>query len=258
MKSLPQHSNNWDKLTPPLRPTPAVAEQMSKLSLPGPTLLFGVTPELHAVYSDLLAIDSNPDMIQHVWPGDTLSKSAQISDWNSMQFDKNSFSCIVGDGAITMLDSIDNIISIQARAYDWLKPGGTFVHRLFECPEHEITAEHLIGILSSPATINWNAFKLLMMYYQAQNNCGRNILSSLLKLFNKMVPNREAVALATGWSLDAINTVDFYAGIDTITFKPTRSGWIDMVPPGAINLKFYKTSGYDLAEYCPIMVWEKS
>lgn len=257
MTALPKHSNNWNKITPPLRPTPAVAAAFRALSKPGKTLMFGVTPELHAVFPDLLAVDGNPEMIRSVWPGDTLLKKAQVGEWMDMGFAPRSFANVIGDGAITMLSSQDNIRKIQNEAYKWLEPGGIFIHRLFETPSETISKDSLIEILNNPATINWNAFKVLMMFHQAQTNNYVNYLPGVLDLFNEIAPDRDAVCTATGWDRSIVDTIDLYQGIGTITYKPNRAQWIDMIPEDAVNINFHIVPGYDLCEMCPIMTWEK-
>jgi len=257
MSALPKHSNNWNKLTPPLRPTPAVAAMMQQLSKQGRALMFGVTPELHKVFPDLLAIDANPEMIKQVWPGDTLLRTALVGECMSMRFPPESFANVIGDGAITMLSSPDNIREIQNKAYEWLEPGGMFIHRLFECPDEQITLDRLIDILKNPATMNWNAFKMLMMFHRAQNNNSIIQLNSVLDLFNEIAPDRDAVCTATGWDRAVVDTIDLYQGIGTITYKPNRAQWIEMIPEDAVNIHFHTVPGYDLYEMCPIMTWEK-
>jgi hypothetical protein len=257
MTALPKHSSSWNKLTPPLRPTDYVANSFRSLSKPGKTLMFGVTPELHAVFSDLLAVDSNPEMIRTVWPGDTLLRTARVGEWSSLSFRPNTFASVIGDGALTMLASLSNIRNVQAKAYDWLEPGGTFVQRLFERPSTAVTIDQLKTILSQPATMNWNAFKLLMMMYQAELNAGINSLPGVLDLFNKLAPDRDAVCAVTGWERATVDTIDLYQGITSVTYKPNRAEWISAVPDNAVNISFHLLPGYDLYEICPMMVWEK-
>ena len=257
MNALPKHSSSWNKITPPLRPTEAVVWRMRDLSTDGPALLFGVTPEFCLAFDDITAVDNNADMIARVWPGDTDNKRAILGEWASTDWPENRFATIVGDGAMTLLDSLSAISSIQRRAFSWLQPGGTFVHRVFECPDEPITIEELADQLSKSAIMNWNAFKLRMMYYQAQNDGGINSLSQVLDLFNSIAPDRDAVCDATGWNRDLVDTIDLYQGINTVACKPTRAQWMSTIPDGAVNLQFYHVDGYDLAGTCPIMVWEK-
>lgn len=257
MNALPKHSNSWNKLTPPLRPTEAVVWRMRDLSREGPALLFGVTPEFCLAFDELTAVDSNAEMIAKVWPGDTENKKAILGEWADMDWPEHRFASVVGDGAITLLDSLSAISTIQQRAFSWLQPGGTFVHRIFECPDEPISVEDLVDQLAKPASVNWNAFKLRLMYHQAQLDGGANSLSQVLDLFNRIAPDRDAVAAATGWSREQIDTIDLYQGINTVACKPTRIQWMSTVPSDAVNLQFYHVDGYDLAGTCPIMVWEK-
>lgn len=257
MNSLPNHTNNWNRILPPFRPTDAVAARMRELAPDGTCLLLGVTPEICLAFPEVIAVDSNAEMIQRVWPGDTPGKTAMLADWTTMEWPEARFASIVGDCAITLLDSFASITAMQSRAFEWLQPGGRFIHRIFEQPEEPIGIEELVQQLSQPATIGFTAFKLRLQYYQAQQDRGPHSLAQVLDLFNSIAPDRDVLCAATGWLREHVDTIDLYEGTNTIACKPTRAEWMSMVPAQAVNLEFHHVFGYDLSGTCPIMVWEK-
>ena len=71
-----KHSNNWDKLKAPARPTQSVIDTYKSLIPEGNIYLLGVTPEIANSYENVLAVDRDIKMIENVWPGDTDTKMA--------------------------------------------------------------------------------------------------------------------------------------------------------------------------------------
>jgi len=251
--SLQNHSSNWNKLTPPLRPTMEVAQQMYRLTPRGRTLLLGVTPEFHSVFEDIHAVDFNLSMIEHVWPGDTLIKRAHLSDWRTMEFEDSYFDTIIGDGALGLLGSAYAIQQFQARALRWLKPGGVFAHRVFERPTPALTLDDLRGDLAS-THLCWNAFKMKLLFYVAEQNNGAVKFSEALELFNTLVLDRDT----TPWARAQVDTIDLYAGLPSSSFMPNRTQHAFLMPDNIQEWQFIPTEGYDLAECCPIMIWKRA
>ena len=60
------HSNNWDKLTSPARPSVSDINSFKSLIPEGPILLLGVTPEIANAYDNVLAVDRDIKMIQNI------------------------------------------------------------------------------------------------------------------------------------------------------------------------------------------------
>ena len=250
--SLQNHSSNWNKLTPPLRPTMEVAQQMYRLTPRGRTLLLGVTPEFHSMFEDLYAVDYNPSMIEQVWPGDTLIKQAHLGDWRTMEFEDSYFDAIIGDGALGLLGDLVSIQEFLARAVNWLRPGGVFAHRVFERPTPAITLDDLQNDLAS-TTLCWNAFKMKLLFYVAEQNNGEAKFADVLSLFNTLVTDRDTAP----WSREQVDTIDLYAGLSSGTMMPDRGQHRSVFPENSDYWHFSTTTGYDLAECCPIMIWKR-
>ena len=243
--TLPKHSKSWDKLKPPLRPTSDTAQQMRNLCSDGDTLLLGVTPEFYPLFTNLIGTDSNPKMVDTIWPGNTDNKTAFVLDWTTMEWHAEMFDTIIGDGGLTMLGNLDRMRNFVTKCQTWLKPNGTFIHRLFERPD-------VLEDVFNTNNLGWNAFKWRLVYFLANANNGPVPLADVKDLFDEAFPDRELLAAETGWSIDSINTIDLYEGISTVTFIPNRAQWSSI-----IDCEFVKTKGYDLAETCPLMIWRK-
>ena len=214
--------------------------------------MLGVTPEFHSVFEDLHAVDFNPKMIEQVWPGDTLIKRAHLGDWRTMEFEEDRFDAIIGDGALGLLGSAYAIQQFQARALRWLRPGGVFAHRVFERPTPALTLADLQQDIAG-THICWNAFKMKLLLYAAEQNNGPAQFSEVLTLFNKLVQDRDS----TPWTRAEVDTIDLYAGLDSGTVMPNRWQHAFLLPVGSTGWQFIPTVGYDLAECCPIMIWKK-
>ena len=251
--SLQNHSSNWNKLTPPLRPTPEVAEIMYSITPRGRTLLLGVTPEFHNVFDELHAVDFNPNMIEQVWPGDTATKQAHLGDWRTMEFEDGCFDAIIGDGALGLLGSAYAIQQFQACALRWLKPDGVFAHRVFERPTPAFTLEDLRADLNS-TDMCWNAFKMKLLFYVAEQHNGEAKFLDVLELFNSLVSDRNC----TPWPKEQVDTIDLYAGLSGNTMMPSRWQHAFLIPDNSKEWQFIPTTGYDLADCCPIMIWKRA
>lgn len=251
-----KHSNNWDKLKAPARPTESVVNDFKSLVPEGPILLLGVTPEIANSYDNVLAVDRDPKMIENVWPGDTNNKMAVNAYWETFLPGKK-FKGVIGDVAVTMLADKNSINSFHKKAFDMLNPGGTVAQRIFHKPSDPITREQLIDMLSKPATINFNAFKWMLFMCYAEETHSKIKLRNILTLFNQICPVREFAARDTGWSIDDINTIELYKDSDWEVIVMSKKEWLETVPKDAINVKFTYQTDYDLAELCPILSFSK-
>ncbi len=250
------HNNNWDKLKAPARPTQSVINDFKSLVPEGPILILGVTPEIANAYTDVLAIDRDPKMLENVWPGDTDTKKAVNDNWETFMTDRD-FNGVIGDVAFTMLADKQRITNLSKKAFDMLKPGGTVAHRLFHKPEKPITRDYLIDMLTKPATVNFAAFKWMMFMCYAEEKTSNFKLTNILTLFNEICPVREFAASDTGWSMNDINTIDLYKHSEWEVIVMSKKEWLETVPKDAINVKFTYQTDYDLAELCPILSFSK-
>lgn len=254
-------SRNWDKIGPPLRPTAKVAAHMRNQTVDDArVLLLGVTPELHAVFDEIIAVDRDPDMVRNVWPGDTETKTVLVDDWERMKWVPGSFDAIVCDGGFSLLEEQYRIRYLQSMCMEWLRPGGVLVHRFFERPtgRDAITLSDLSIAAGGAKPVNWHAYKWLMAFYLAEARRDSAIsLAGLRDMFNDMHRDRQELSDLTGWSMESINTIDFYEGTKKVVFLGTREEHMATIPGSAEDILFWTVDGYDLHEHCPLMRWRK-
>ena len=136
-----KHSNNWDKLKAPARPTQSVIDTYKSLIPDGDIFLLGVTPEIANSYENVLAVDHDPKMIEKVWPGDTDTKTAYNSSWETFLPSKK-FDGVIGDVALTLLADKKHITNFNKKAFD-----------IFDT----------ITIVAMPATIHFVHYNLIML-----------------------------------------------------------------------------------------------
>ena len=256
MLTWPKHSANWNRLGPPLRPSTQVVEIMKSLAS-GDILLMGVTPELHAAFKNIIAVDRDSSMIEKVWLGDDDTRNVMQNDWMEMVWQSNNFDAVVGDCALPMLSTLERMTEFQSKCFDWLKPGGVFVQRVMERPTVAYTKNDLLDIMSKPANINFHAFKWLKcMSIAAQ--FGYAVPDPLrYEYFEYLCNDRDALCERTGWSREAVDTVDLQKeGKQTVAFC-NREELIQTIPANAVDVTWTYAKDYDLAEHCPILSWRK-
>jgi hypothetical protein len=252
-----KHSNNWDKLKAPARPSQSVIDVYKSLIPGGDIFLLGVTPEIANSYDNIMAVDYDIKMIENVWPGDTETKSATNSSWETFLTSKK-FDGVIGDVALTLLADKKSITTFNQKAFGMLKPGGVIAQRIYHKSKETITRDMLIDMLSKPAAMNFTAFKWLMFSCYAEETHSKIQLKNILKLFNEICPVREFASKDTGWSIDDINTIDIYKETNWEIIVMSKKEWLETVPKGAVNVQFTYNDDYDLAELCPVLSYGKN
>jgi hypothetical protein len=251
------YSKNWDLLKAPMRPTTAVIRVLQQQIGEGHVLQLGCTPEIHAAFDHITAVDRDPNMIATVWPGNTATKQVINQDWMHMIWPHNTFTGIVSDCGVVMLGTLQRQQEFLSRCWDWLAPGGTYAQRYFERPMVNITFEELLADISGPAKINFHAFKWKMGMYLAGQHGAATASVQILDLWREISGDREAVLDRTGWSAEAVQTVDFYQTSGQVVTFANREEYASTIPAGAVDVEWLYTTDYDFAEHCPIMRWRK-
>ena len=246
----------WPTLKPPLRPHARVAEAVAAL-LPdsdAPVLLLGVTPELAVLRSPLIAVDWSARMIALAWPGDTNGRRVVQADWRALPLAGHSVAAAIGDGCITMLRYPNDVRLLFDQLRLVTAPGGRAVIRCFATPEPpETLAEVREAALSGRCS--FHAFKQRLNMATAYESGEINVASeTLFDAFERLFPDRAALARASGWSLDQIAEIDAYHGSCYIHCYPSRGQLLAVIPDWMRGASFVETDGYPLAERCPLLV----
>lgn len=243
-------------LKPPLRPHANVASAIRAL-LPqgqGPVLLLGVTPELAVVPERVLAVDWSDRMVSAAWPGDTENRRVVIADWRTLPLDAGAVSAAIGDGSLNMLSFPDDVVRLLNELRRVIAPGGRAIVRCFSTPEEGENVE-AVRQAAFNGGLPFHAFKLRLNMATALESGLLNMpCDRVFHRFEELFPDREALARASGWSLEEIAEIDAYRGSPYVQCYPKRSALMKLVPRAAGQARFAETDGYPLAERCPLVV----
>lgn len=243
------------RLGPPLRPAPidvanlgrAISHEDKRI------LLFGVTPELSVLGCELTAVDNSPRMLSQVWPGDRPSRRAIIGDWTDLPFADASFDAVMGDASLNAAsDLVDEVLRETRRV---LREDGKVALRLFCSPEEPETLESIAEDLAAGWSGNLHALKWrIAMSLAASKPRAIVPVQEILVAFNRMFPDRAALAASTGWSPGDIATLDAYVGADHSLGFPTLSSFRSVIEQHFSDVSVVTAAGYPLAERCPTVI----
>jgi SAM-dependent methyltransferase len=254
------YHRRWSGLQAPLRPTLETVAIIQQLvgRRDARVLLLGVTRELAMAFPHILAVDKNIAMIKNLWPGDTATRTAREADWQNLDASWGRFSAVVGDGSCNSVTYPDELRQVLKQVHDRLEPGGCFVCRIYERPVHVPSTTALQAQGSRPAEINFHAFKWQLAMRIAEDTEPTVPVASILKKFEDMFTDRGALAQHTGWPRADIDTIDAYRNSSVAYCFPNRAELLRVIPPGLGRIQFHASGAYDLAEWCPILVCERS
>lgn len=189
-------------------------------------------------------------MIELAWPGDGPGRKAVLGDWRQLPLAGASVAAAIGDGCFTMLSYPDEQPLLIEQLRFVIRPGGRAIIRCFATPEPGETVEAVCAAAIGEQ-IGFHAFKLRFNMAVAMETADGNVRSeALFDRFEAEFPDRNALSAQTGWSLAAIAEIDAYRGSRYRHCYPTRRQLLALVP----GARFVETSGYPLAERCPLLV----
>lgn len=251
----PNFAQVYGRLEPPLRPAPSDVDNFQAViaGRDDETLLLGVTPGLATLGRRLTAVEGSRSMIDRLWPGDGADRKAVVGDWTALPFGTQSFDSVVGDGALNSVASgLESLVGEISRV---LRHGGIAAQRIFASPEkseslNSVQADALDGRIGNVHALKW---RIAMAIAEAPDYLVP--VGDILDRFNALFPDRAALAEATGWDRAAIDTLDAYVGAWHSLCFPTRRV-IEAIGSGLFSdCRFVESSGYPLAERCPLVVW---
>jgi len=252
-------AKQWHRLASPLRPCNEDVENFRRAmgSDPGRCLLLGVTPELAGLSPDLTAVDNSAAMIGALWNHQHKNKPAILGDWLDLPFTASSYDTIVGDGCLVLLshpvqhqlffEQLDRVAS----------PGGKILLRVFTSPEPGESCELVCAEALGGKMQGFHAFKWRLSMAIAAETRGRNIsVAETCATFDRLIPDRERLAEATGWRAEDIATIDIYRNSAARYCYPTLQQVREIIPPALREIGLIY-GHYELAERCPILVLQK-
>jgi hypothetical protein len=247
---------------PRLRPPQAVNAEMAANAAAAVdghderVLLLGVTPALAGIGARLVAVDRSPNMIAMVWPGDDDRRRVVEADWRSMD-PGGDFSAVVGDGSFNCLHYPGGYALVLARLVAMLRTPARFAVRFFVTPDPcesvaSLGETTLAGRVESIHALKWR----LAMAIVAERGIVNVRADDILAEFDRLFPDREALARRTGWTRDEIETLDFYRGSADVLSFPTAAQIEAVIPAGFSNVRLLNSGAYDLSERCPLVTMD--
>jgi SAM-dependent methyltransferase len=229
---------------PPLNPNQEIIDGFTSLvPITGQILLLGVTPKLYAAYTNVTAVDYNQSMIDRVWPGNTETKQAHLDNWLTVNFERNTFDGVVGDGSVNMLSYPTDVRHLFERCMRWIKPNGVFATRMFTRPDEPVTEEY---IRQQAGKLKFDAWRRLFNMMLAERHGSIFPAKLIIELFDQMYPDRSVLPY------EDVSAVDAYRTSTSTSWFPTRAEILDIAPPGS---RFVNVGSYELADTCPILTF---
>jgi SAM-dependent methyltransferase len=251
------YHRHWRLLDAPLRPTPETVGIFEReLDLANAdVLLLGVTPELAVLGRSMLAIDQSATMISGVWAGDNAARRAMTGDWLDLPVASASTEAVIGDGCLSVVGSKAARNTLHGEIARVLKPGGRAAIRVFAAPETtedlaEIEAQVLAGAIENFHALKW---RIAMACTTGGPDFAIKV-QAIRDTFDRLFPDREALAARAGWSIASINTIDVYAGSDTSYSFATLAVLVDEANGWFDEVRIVPSGSYPLAERCPLLV----
>lgn len=247
-------ANIYAKMGAPMLPSPPDVDRMKRL-IAGKernVLMLGATPQFANLGTRLTALDGTAKMISDYWRHPNETRRAILGDWLSTPFGDGEFTAVIGDGSLTSVaNGLPNLLPEARRV---LVPGGVLAIRCFCTPE---PAETIDSIVDSFANLDANPLCLRMRMAMAMAAMEPNYvfpIRELAFLFDKLFPDREALAEKTGWRKDEIDRIDDMKSATYSVGFPPRSMLGEMAARTFADIKFVESEGYPLAGLCPVLV----
>lgn len=249
-------ANIYAKMGAPMLPSPPDVDRVNQL-IAGQNqnvLMLGATPQYERLGARLTALDGTAKMIDEYWSQAGDNRRAILGDWLSMPFSDGEFTAIIGDGSFT--SAADGLPRLFPEARRVLTPGGVLAVRCFCAPEPPETVSDIVDGLAAPDA-NPLCFRMRMAMAMAalQPNYVFPI-SELALMFDRLFPDRKALADKTGWRRDEIDRIDSMKSATYSVGFPPRSWLGEMAAQTFTRVEFLESDGYALAELCPVLVLE--
>ena len=263
-----KHSNQWGRIGSPCRPTEEDGQLLLQMATPSlrdradaaNVVVMGVTPEIVQLawpaQVRLQAFDHSPEMIASVWrPHPNLSSNVQQVRWQNMPLADHSIDCIVGDGSLTVIDSLEGYPEILVELARVLEPEGSLVLRCFVSPDQperveDIAADALSGSIKSFHALKWR----VAMAMCAEREFSVRLMD-ISAAINKLFPDRNLLVERAGWLRESIDTMGAFDGVESCITFPTLSALTEISAP-CIELVDLQYGRYEMAECCPTICFK--
>jgi hypothetical protein len=245
-----------DLLGPPLRPARSVIETYRRLvaGYDQRVLLLGVTPELADLGRCLVAVDKSAGVISRLWSAHSVDHHALLGDWRVMPLASESFTAIVGDGSLNWLRYPEDYLLVFDEIARVARPAAIVAVRVYCTPEATETLEEARALALSGRETSFHALKWrIAMALTAARRDANLLVADILTTFDLIFPDRNELAVKTGWRRQAIDTIDNYRDSAVAYSFPTRTQLLAALDSRLAEPRLIPNGPYALAERCPIL-----
>ena len=238
----------------------AAAPALANAGANAKILVLGVTPEIVQLdwrgAGELIAADSSDSMVDALWQPNPLLHSRVIrNDWSTLPLPDQSIAVITGDGslnAISAFEGYDGVLRELARV---LRPDGALIIRFFMKRRPAVNPEAVVEAAMQGAFPSTASFRMAFLMALAGDDADI-AFSDALTMFERLVPDRETLARATGWPRSDIDLVDTDRGSPIRLTFPAEHELRQKTDPW-FELTALRYGTYTQASSCPTLVFRR-
>lgn len=257
------HAGQWSLIGSPLRPHPqdlAVAQRAVD-RFAGESkwyaLLLGVTRELACLRwpcgAALLAADLSAAMLEREWQAPEACASMAVRcRWQELPIADGSVSLVLADGSLSALPDVVSVRRVLGQVARVLRPDGAFVLRAYARPERPESPWRVLDDLQNGRISSMHAAKWRLAMALHGTVSSGVVLQRIWKAFRQAVPESRALAERTGWSIETIDTIDAYRGVESRYLFPTLTELRELMAPWFAEQECVFPS-YEVGECCPTL-----
>ncbi len=245
----------WSLQGEPLRPPAEAVARMVAAAGPaaaGRVLVLGVTPEFHAAFGNVTALDASPGMIATVWPGDTASHRAVAGDWSTDIPALGPFDLCLGDLSLSQLP-VGTARQVLVAVAAALRPRGRLVLRAVCRPAAAVTEAAIRAHADAPG-FSFHGLRLMIALHLAQSAGAEVPVRAIHDTFCRLFPDRTDFLRRTGLTPDRMILVDHYATSPLSWWVPSRDALLDLAREAGLQGRIVPSGDYPFAPDLPLLV----
>lgn len=257
---------HWSQFGPPLRPSAGDVRGMQHAidGLPPASraLVLGLTPEIIACDwpegTELIAVDHSPAMMQRLWPPERgpLAARALLANWCAMPMPDGSIDFAIGDGCYVVFDFPDAYRLLTREVRRILRPTGRFVIRVFLRPDRPEPMERIMQDFEEARIGSVHALKIRLWAALHGTQGAGTRPEDVRRAWQGFPPLPAALSGRNGWTSGEIESIESPRPPETRYFLPTMQEFREHMSPWFAELECLRGGEHELAERCPIFVFE--
>jgi hypothetical protein len=220
--------------------------------------LLGATPRLATMKwpdrSFLLGVDSSPDVINAIWPGNIAGlRGMACANWAALPLREGSCHIAVGDGSLIAFRYPDGFHEFARSVSRVLSDDGVLILRCYIQPEKQETVDQVFQALIEGRIGNVNQFKFcLFMALQPTAQEGVCVRDVYATWASRRI-QEETLVKEFGWDRAAIRGMEMWRHSDTVYTFP-KLAQMRSVLQRCFAEQTIVYPVYELGERCPTFV----